>query len=39
MRKEIGDEVLDALLKERNDALARVVRRVQASKNVEKGDA
>ena len=39
MRKEIGDEVLDALLKERNDALARVVRRVQASKNIEKGDA
>lgn len=39
MRKEIGDEVLDALLKERNDALARVVKRVQASKNIEKGDA
>jgi len=37
--KETKDQVLDALLKERNDALARVVKRVKASKNVEKGNA
>ena len=36
MRKETGVEVL---LKGRNDALARVVKRVKASKNIEKGDA
>lgn len=39
MSKQIREQVVDALLKERNDALARVVKRVQASMNIEKGEA
>ena len=39
MDKKIDDKQLAALEQERNEALARVVKRVQESKNVEKGEA
>lgn len=39
MEKKIDDKQLAALEKERNEALARVVKRVQESKDVELGEA
>ena len=39
MDKKIDDKQLAALEQERNEALARVVKRVQESKNVELGEA
>jgi hypothetical protein len=39
MDKKIDDKQLAALEQERNEALARVVKRVQESKKVEKGEA
>ena len=39
MEKKIDDKQLAALEKERNEALARVVKRVQEAKDVELGEA
>ena len=39
MEKKIDDKQLAALEQERNEALARVVKRVQESKDVELGQA
>jgi hypothetical protein len=39
MNKKIDDQQLAALEKERNEALARVVKRVKESQNLKKGEA
>ena len=39
MEKKIDDKQLTALEQERNEALARVVKRVQEAKDVKLGDA